>query len=333
MRLFFKEHALLIAVQLIQFLVIFAVYWLGGSRNLLLGLYSIFLGVFFLACYLIYQYVSRSRFYKKLCTELADMEAVLEPSGRAPVAVALDQVLKDQYRLYTKQITEAEERQEGHLEFMDRWVHQMKTPLSVIELTAQNLDEPDSSSIREETEQLQRGLNTVLYMARLRTIEKDFHIKPVELSKLIQEVNMEHRRYYIRSGVYPQFSESRAGITVETDEKWLFFILSQLIYNAVKYSAGKSDHIQLSVYERGGFAILEVSDEGIGIPPADRKRIYHKFFTGSNGRKYRESTGMGLYLVKEVCTYLGHGIEMESEVGKGTVFRIVFKPSQNLTGM
>ena len=86
---------------------------------------------------------------------------------------------------------------------MDQWVHQMKTPLSVIELTAQNLDEPDSSSIREETERMKRGLNTVLYMARLRTIEQDFHIKPVTLSN-VNEVNGENKRFYIRNQVYPK---------------------------------------------------------------------------------------------------------------------------------
>ena len=71
---------------------------------------------------------------------------------------------------------------------MDRWVHQMKTPLSVIELTAQTLDEPESLSIREEMDRMRNGLNTVLYMARLRTIEEDFQIKPVNLSKLVHEM-------------------------------------------------------------------------------------------------------------------------------------------------
>ncbi len=90
---------------------------------------------------------------------------------------------------------------------MDQWVHQMKTPLSVIELTAQNLDEPESSSIREETERMKTGLNTILYMARLRTIEQDFRIKPVALADIVHEVNRENKRFYIRSQVYPKFKE------------------------------------------------------------------------------------------------------------------------------
>jgi signal transduction histidine kinase len=101
----------------------------------------------------------------------------------------------------------------------------------------------------------------------------------------------------------------------------------------VKYSSGKSQQVNISLYERKGEAIFEVKDFGIGIPPEDRSRIFHAFYTGENGRHYRESTGMGLFLVKEVADYLGHGIEMETAAGKGTTFRIVFSPAQNITTM
>ncbi len=209
----------------------------------------------------------------------------------------------------------------------------MKTPLSVIELTAQSLDEPDSSNIREETERMKTGLHTILYMARLRSIEQDFHIKPVALSKIIHDVNGENKRFYIRNQVYPQLREEREGITVEPDEKWLFFMLSQLIHNAVKYSKGKSGHIVLSVYEQDGEAVLGITDFGVGIPVSDQKRIFDAFYTGENGRVFRESTGMGLYLTKEAAEHLGHRIEVESAVGEGTTFRIIFSAAQNLTSM
>lgn len=333
MRLFIREHLLLIALQIVQFAVILLLFWLDGWHHLGPGLYAVFLGFFFLGCYLAYQYVSRRAFYQRLEQGIGQMDASLNSLGHVPIAAALSHLLNVQYKLYMREITEAQERQEGHLQFIDKWVHQMKTPLSVIELTAQHLDEPHSSDIREETERMRTGLNTVLYMARLRTIEQDFHIRPVGLARLVREVNMEHRRYFIRNDVYPKVEESREQITVETDEKWLFFVIEQLIHNAVKYSAGLSKRIDIAIYERGKRAVLEVRDQGIGIPAADRKRIFDKFFTGNNGRAYRESTGMGLYLVKEVCQYLGHKIEMESEAGKGTVFRIVFSPEQNLTNV
>src|SRR5699024_7995791 len=121
------------------------------------------------------------------------------------------------------------------------------------------------------------------------------------------------------------------GITVQTDEKWLFFIISQLINNAVKYSTGKSNKLMISLYERERSAVLEVTDFGIGIPDTDIKRIFNAFYTGESGRKYRESTGMGLYLIKKVAGYLEHQLEIDTVVGERTSFRVIFTPSQNLT--
>lgn len=331
MKLFIQEHLLLIAVQVLQFFVILSIYWLDGYRNLKLALYSIFLGFFLLGCYLCYQYYSRRKFYSRLSQPLESLEDSFIKTEQTPISEALDQLLKYQYKYYQEQIKTLEHGQEEHLKFMNQWVHQMKTPLSVIELTAQNLDEPESSDIREETERMKTGLNTVLYMARLQTIAQDFTIQPVILAKIVHEVNRENKRFYIRNQVYPKLQEEKEGITALTDEKWLFFILSQLIQNGVKYSAGKSNTILISIYEKNKEAVLEVTDFGVGIPDADQRRVFNAFYTGENGRKFRESTGMGLYLTKEVVEHLGHRLELHSQDGVGTTLRIIFSSTQNLT--
>lgn len=332
MKLFFREHLLLIFVQLIQFTVIFSIYWLDGYQQLKPAFYGIFLGFFILCCYLFYQYYSRRQYYGRLSQPLESLDESFQKPEQTPVSEALESLLREQYKHYQIQIKKLEYTQEEHLKFMDQWVHQMKTPLSVIELSAQNLDEPDSSNIREETDRMKIGLNTVLYMARLRSIEQDFHIKPVVLSKIIHEVNGENKRFYIRNKVYPKLQIEKE-LTVESDEKWLYFMLTQLINNAVKYSAGKGNHILLSLYEREKEAVLEVKDYGVGIPHTDLKRVFAPFFTGENGRKFRESTGMGLYLTKEVAEHLGHRIELDSTVGEETTFRIIFSETQNLTAL
>ncbi|MBO0962282.1 sensor histidine kinase [Neobacillus sp. MM2021_6] len=333
MRLFFKEYSLLIVVQAVQLVIILSIFWLDGYRDIKLFFYAAFLSFFILGCYLTYYYVSRQKLYQRLNQPLESLDDSFQKTDQAPISIAFDQVLRNQYILFQSQLESAEREQAEHRKFMDQWVHQMKTPLSVIELTAQNLDEPESSSIREETDRMKTGLNTVLYMARLRTIEQDFHIKPVNLVPLVVEVNGEHKRVYIRNNVYPKLEVEKEGVTVATDEKWLFFILSQLINNAVKYSSETSNRIVISIYEREKEAILEVKDFGIGIPEADKRRIFDPFYTGENGRKFRESTGMGLYLTKETLNILGHKIEMESEVGKGSTFRIIFSETQNLTSL
>lgn len=333
MKLFFRDNFSLIIVQCLQLFIFSTIIWMDGYQNVQLIGYAIFLSFFFLSLYLIYRYVSQRNYYKKLSNPMGVLDESLQRTDQSPTAEALDQLLRIQYQIYQEELQKDKDRQDEHLLFMDRWVHQMKTPLSVIELTAQNLDEPDSSSIREETDRMRHGLNTVLYMARLRTIVEDFNIRPVVLSKLVNEVNKENKRFYIRNEVYPQLQTKKQNITVETDEKWLFFILSQLIHNAVKYSAGKSKQIIISLYEQSDEAVLEVQDFGVGIPLADQKRIFHKFYTGENGRQFRESTGMGLYLVKVVANKLEHSLELDSTVDKGTIVRIIFTKTQNLTLM
>lgn len=330
MRLFLKEHVLLIVVQCLQFSFLLLMLGLSGFHNYAIMLYATLVGFTFLLVYLLFHYYKRRHVYSKLSSRVRTLDELLETTDQAPIGNALDQFTKDQYKLLMERLKDAEDVQVNHKKFMDRWVHQMKTPLSVIELTAQNLDEPDSSSIREETERMKNGLHTVLNMARLRTIQEDFHIKSVALKQLFQEVNQENKRFYIRNQVYPHLTINEANISVETDEKWLFFIINQLIQNAVKYSAGKSKRIDISISKKDGRAVLEIKDFGIGIPTQDRKRIFQAFFTGDNGRVFRESTGMGLYLAKEVTDYLGHTIEVESTVDVGTTFRIRFSRTQTV---
>ncbi|MCR6108386.1 sensor histidine kinase [Salipaludibacillus agaradhaerens] len=333
MKLFLKEHSLLIVIQIIQLSGVIGVLWLDGYRDLKLSVYAIFLGLVVLTGYLAYHYISHRHFYARLSNPLMSLDDSYQKTEAVPMAKALDQLLKAQYKHYHKQIKTLEKQQEEHLTFIDQWVHQMKTPLSVIDLTARNVEEPESSDIRAETDRMKNGLNTVLYMARLRTLEQDFHFKPVSLSTLVKEVNHENKRFYIRHNVYPEVRQQSPHITVETDEKWLMFIISQLVNNAVKYSTGIASKMTIAVYEKNREAILEVTDFGVGIPTQDMKRVFNAFYTGENGRTFRESTGMGLYLVKEVLDQLGHRIELESKEGEGSTFRIIFTSAQNLTSV
>lgn len=320
MALFLREHLVLIIVQCLQFTVIIGLFWLAGYRDVELTLYSVFLGFFFLACYLLYQYVSRKVVYQRLQKKVKKFDESIQSLGQTPIGQALEQLQRSQYKLYAEEIAHLNKKQDEHHAFLDRWIHQMKTPVSVIELLAQDLDEPESSDLREETERLKTGLNTVLYMARFRSVQTDFHIKQINLVDIVNRVNNDNKRLFIRNKIYPEVKEQINNVQIESDEKWLFFILSQIIQNAIKYSANEADTILIEVNK----GVCQITDYGIGIPLEDKRRLFDMFFTGENGRKFRESTGVGLYLVKEVADYLGHDIEVDSTVGEGTTFRIVF---------
>src|SRR5699024_7634581 len=104
--------------------------------------------------------------------------------------------------------------------------------------------------------------------------------KKINLETIVQQVNKENKRYYIRNRVYPKIVKQEENVIVESDEKWLFFMITQLVHNAVKYSAGKGEQIIFSIQKRGEQTVLSIQDFGVGIPKEDLLRIYNAFYTG-----------------------------------------------------
>lgn len=323
MRLFVKDQISFICFSGIQLFVTLLVYWLDGYTNLLTALYSVFLGTCFVMGYLIYRYYNHRRFYEILSHPPKMLNESLKELDSSPISIALQQVLEKQYNHYQQTLKTWEHKKKEHLTFLNQWVHQMKTPLSVIELITQDVDDERFESISEEVDRMRTGLEMVLYMARLETFEQDFFVGKVSLRKVIDEVIHENKRFFIRSYVYPKV-EIEQDFTVETDKKWLRFVLNQIISNAIKYSMGSKENITISAFINNRTLTLEIQDRGVGIPKADLPRVFRAFYTGENGRKFKESTGMGLYLVQNIIKKLGHDIEIASEIGGGTAVRIIF---------
>ncbi|PGS77499.1 hypothetical protein COC69_19750 [Bacillus cereus] len=323
MKLFLREHIPLLVYSIIQLFVTFSVYWLDGYDNLLTALYSVFLGICLLIGYLTYRYFSHRMLYNKLSTPSKTLHESIQEMDSTPFSVAIQEVLETQYNYYQQQLKIWEYKQKEHLTFLNQWVHQMKTPLSIIELITQEEDGESFESIAEEVDRMKYGVEIVLYMERLETFEQDFHVERVSLQDIVQEVVRENKLLFIRSYVYPEVNVN-PNLIVETDKKWIRFVINQVLSNAIKYSAGSRKNVTMASFEEGRSIILEIQDRGVGIPKEDLPRVFRPFYTGENGRKFKESTGMGLYLVKNIIEKMNHGIEIESEVGKGTKIRIIF---------
>ncbi len=323
MRLLLRESMPLIFVNLAQLLIVLMTYWFSGARDLSIAAYSLFLSLCLLAGYFAFRYVTNRLFYQRLTTTLDSLDEATQPAGFSPLGEALHQLLASMYRLYQEQLQAYDRKKREHVTFITQWVHQMKTPLSVIYLTVQDEDDPRLQSIRDEADRMGKGLEMVLYAARLDVFEQDFHVERVVLRDVVHQVVQDHKRLFIRNYVYPEVKID-PSLTVESDAKWLLFIVNQLVTNAIRYSSGTQQNVTLSAFCREGTVVLEVRDRGVGIPKSDIKRVFQPFFTGENGRIFQESTGMGLYLVKELCQRMNHQIEVESEVGAGTAMRILF---------
>lgn len=324
LKLFIRDHLLLIILQIVQMLTLISLLWLSDVHEWSIVSYSLLLCSFFLLTYLIYRYVSQRKLYQLLSRQIQSLDESLQPLDDHPLSQAVYQLLRKQYDHFQGEIISLHEKQKEHLIFIDRWVHQMKTPLSVIELMTHDLDEPEASSLREEADRLKTGLTTALYMMRLRNIEHDFNVKRLNLREMIQNIIADQRRLLIRHGIYPKM-KIPDDIFVYTDKKWFHFIMSQLIENAVKYSKSHSNRLDILADQSEGATTLVIQDFGIGIPKEDIRNIFKPFYTGKNGRLYHESTGVGLYLVKEISAYLEHDIKVDSKVGEGTRFEIVFE--------
>lgn len=323
MRLFWKDQIVFLVFFFVQLALLVLIFALAGYWNPLLTSYGVFLCAFFAGSYLVIRYLLNRQVYQRLSNPIESLEELNQHHGNAALGRAVDQTFQELYRLFKGQLHAYEAKQREHTTFIQQWVHQMKTPISVIHLLLQDDPDPRAESVREEVDLIKRGLETVLYIARLDRFEQDFLIEPVVLRQLVQAVVSENKRMFIRNQVYPEVKVDER-FTVESDEKWLSFVLNQLLTNAVRYSAGKSSKVAILAYSRGMDVVLEVRDNGIGIPPQDVHRVFQPYFTGENGRRYPESTGMGLYLVREICGRLHHKVELDSKVGEGTSVRIVF---------
>ncbi|MDW0112575.1 sensor histidine kinase [Sporosarcina saromensis] len=321
--LFLKEYLSWIIFEMLLVTFILLLYWLDGFRGLNTAIYSIIMSIMLLTGFLGAKFITRRAYYNTIVKKPKRMEDALIRKVQTPEQIESARFMRDLYGLYQNEVQTLYASQHRQLHFMNQWVHQMKTPISVIGLLLQEDGELDKRSVQEEIEKLQRGLDAVLVNARLETFEEDMQIEQVGLKGLIQQIVTEHKRLFITNGVYPVISIDER-IVVATDAKWLKIVIGQFITNAVKYTFEKGKHLYLTLEKtEEGFA-LTIRDEGIGIPASDLKRVTKAFFTGENGRLTGESTGMGLYIAQEVCEKLGHSLTIESEVGQGTSVKILF---------
>ncbi|QOT00724.1 sensor histidine kinase [Brevibacterium sp. JNUCC-42] len=323
MKLFFREHLRLIFFQVFQLLFILFILLLDGYVKNSVLIYMFVLSIGLLAIYLFITYIRSREFYLHLEKPMETLEDSLVDFHETPISEAYAEAMQSQYRMYQQMILEHERKKDEHVTFMNQWVHQMKTPLSVIQLLVQDEDESPFPSLREEADRIGRGLEMVLHTSRLEVFERDFQVDSVELKPIVQRVIQENKTYFIRNQVYPDVQIAE-GIYVKSDTKWLPFMIDQIITNAIKYSAGSKQKITISATKRDKEVVLEIIDRGIGIPEADIKRVFRPFFTGENGRKYRESTGMGLYLVQQISEKLEHQVNITSKVGEGTTVLLIF---------
>lgn len=222
--------------------------------------------------------------------------------------------MNDEIAVYKRQSTE-------YREFIETWVHEVKTPIASSLLLIENHPDEVTRSIGEEIGKIDGFVEQALYYSRSNSVEKDYLVKKSSLKEMVYGAVRRHASGFIENKVTVSVEE--VDFTVYTDVKWVDFILGQLFVNAIKY---KRDPASIRIYaqEWDNRIALYIADNGIGMSEADAARAFEKGFTGENGRRYAKSTGMGLYLCRKLCDKLGLSITLTSCPGSGTTVRIVF---------
>lgn len=207
--------------------------------------------------------------------------------------------------------TEMAQGYEDLAAYYTMWAHQIKTPIAAMRLILQAEDLPSSSELMGQLQRIEQYVEMVLCYLQLGSDSTDYVIRSHDLGEIVTACARKYAGQFIRKKL--RLDCAAMHTPVLTDEKWLAFVLEQLLSNAVKYTkvGGVSIYLEAPT-------TLVIRDTGIGIAPEDLPRVFEKGYTGLNGRTDKRATGIGLYLSKRILDKLGHGIGIESEPGKGT---------------
>ena len=230
------------------------------------------------------------------------------------------QLLKMAGKSMLEQIGEVERERLAYKEYIEQWIHEIKTPITAMKLLCENHRTDWTKELLLELEKTNRFTEQALYYARSEHTEKDYSVREMALSQVVHQAIADNKYLLLQGGMRLEVEEMQD--TVYSDEKWVRFILNQLIANAVKYRT-EQPVLRISTHKRQDQVVLVVEDNGIGIAASDLPRIFEKGFTGQNGRMVQQSTGIGLYLCKRLCEKLGIGITAESSE-HGTAISLSF---------
>jgi len=210
-------------------------------------------------------------------------------------------------------------------EYIEMWVHEVKTPLSAAKLTVKNIDNEDYNGIYQSLDSIDKYVEQVLYYAKSSQANEDYIIKSNNLENIVNEAVKKNSSYLIESNI--KIIKENLNLNIYTDKKWILFIIDQIINNSIKYMDKEDKTLNFIGFEKKDSIGLTIKDNGIGISPKDINNVFKKGYTGKTGRTNIKSTGIGLYLCKKLCDKLGIYINIKSEENIFTEVTLLFPKS------
>ena len=283
-----------------------------------------------LAC-LIIEYLRRSTYYHRLEQTLDGLDQKYLLTEIIDEPLFMDgKILYETLRIVDKSMADNVNRyrisQNEYKDYIEMWVHEIKTPLAASKLIISNNPSEVTLSLQEEIEKVEGFVEQALFYARSTNPEKDYIIKELSLQECVSKVIRKHSKSFIYQKIKIQLDDLE--LSVYSDSKWLEFILDQIISNALKYTPKEVGTIHIWTTSTDNMISLHIQDNGSGISSSELGRIFEKGFTGTNGRLNEKATGMGLYSCKTLCNKLYLGIRAESVQGQGTTIILDFPISK-----
>lgn len=297
-------------------LTVFEAYWL-----------MIYVAVVFTASYVAGTYIDYHRnknYLEDIIGTLDELEKkylfpeMIQP-GKTQEEKQLFNIYENMERSMNEQVSEQLRVTKEYKEYIEMWIHEVKVPIAAARMIMENHREIDKG-IGEQIDRLENYVEQALFYARSSAVEKDYLIKPISLKTIVEHALLQRKTELMAMKASVDIAD--CDVEVYSDGKWMEFIVGQILDNSIKYA--KPTGLVLKIYseEVKEQTQLCIEDNGIGVKTEEIERVFDKGFTGSNGRKYRKSTGIGLYLCKKLCTRLGHNMIFKSKEGEGS--KVIF---------
>lgn len=302
-----------------SFLIIGIFYFILFLYNALLDAIN-YAAILSLSLLVIYTVIDFYRFYK----QHTQLEYILSldniymsdlPLPRTAIEEYYHELLTKVDHLHKELQNQNDNHYHDMLDYFTLWVHQIKTPISALRLLVQLQEEPQNDLLLQIFK-IEQYVDMVLHYIRIDHMSSDLSIKEYALDSILNEVIKKQATFFIQKKI--KLNKEPIQRTILTDEKWISFVIEQILSNALKYTKEGMIHI----YEKD--EVLYIEDTGIGIKPEDLPRVFEKGFTGHNGRVDKKASGLGLYLCQQIIHNLGYRVTIESTLGKGTVVAIDF---------
>lgn len=328
---YFKEKSIFIIIEVLV-LVFTSMILKALSLNLHAIIFIVVLNFAVFTSFYFYDYITKSKYYKNVNDNLDSLDkkyllSELICEGDFLESKILYDILTKTNKAMNDEIGKFKNSKQEYKEYIEMWIHEVKTPIAAIKLIIDNNKSSATSNILSEIEKVENYVDQFLFYSKSSQVDRDYIIKKLNIKDSINNVVIRNSNTLIDRHIKVKIIKCEEFVFC--DKKWIEFILHQIVSNSIKYIEKAEGEIIFECKNNNGEIILNISDTGIGISEKSLVSVFNKGFTGENGRKFRESTGFGLYLSKKLCDSLGLGINITSKERIGTTVSILF-PKNNM---